>query len=132
MGLYNSFNPSEYYDVTPKTAIVSPPKIKNTDTISGESSKIIPPKQKKSLYGEAQEKEAFASKIKGPDFRDVYRVGQMVAIQSQNGQVRTRKGKIIEIVDRDLMYVSMEDTYKDVHGNWMVDFVVATDTVTKL
>lgn len=131
MGLYNSFNPSDYYDPSPK-----PPstqlKHKTLANISNESNKAVPIKQKKSLYGEAQEKEAITSKIKGPDFRDVYRVGQMVAVQSENGKLRTRKGKIIEIVDHDLMYVSMEDTYKDVHDNWMVDFVVSTDIVTKL
>jgi hypothetical protein len=73
-----------------------------------------------------------SEKYTGPDFRQIYRVGQAVAILGPNGNYRTRKGSIAEIVSNNLMYVWMEDTYKDVNNQWQVDFVTDKDHIIKL
>ena len=139
MGLYSTFNTSQYYDDD------SPIK-KNKQSLEVEQKKDEPKKEykkphqvepppvikKKSLYAEAQEVASTKSEYSDKDFRDLYRVGQMVSVYEKSGKIRTKQGRIVEIVDRDLMYVGMEDTYKDVNGNWLIDFVTSKDIITKL
>ncbi len=128
MGLYSSFSTSDYYDDTPiKKKTQTTPKVKQQENISP-----IKPEVRKSLYAEAQEVATSKSEYTGPDFREVYKVGQAVAIQGPNGNYRTTKGVIAEIVAINLMYVYMEDTYKDATDQWLVDFVTDTDTITLL
>lgn len=126
MALYSSFTTSQYYD--------EPVKAKAQET-QKEYIKPHEPKlseeKKKSLYEEAKQI-AETHKYVGPDFREIYRVGQEVAIQGPKGNIRTRKGRIAEIVARDLMYVWMEDTYTDVNGNFMADFVTGEDIITRI
>jgi hypothetical protein len=130
MGLYSSFNPSDYYDDEPKK--VQPIKKQITQEIKKPNSPMISEKKRKSLYDEAMKVASSKSEYKGPDFRDIYRVGQMVAIQGPNGMFRTRKGKIAEIVAQNLMYVYMEDTYKDATDQWLADFVTDKDKIIPL
>ena len=140
MGLYSSFNPAQYYDDPSPAKKAQPTPQQETN----QSQKVeykkphslpnygLTEQKRKSLYEEAQKVATSRAEIKGPDFRDIYRVGQMIAVKSGNGQLRTKKGRIVEIVDRDLMYVGMEDSYKDVNDNWLVDFVTDKDIVIKL
>ena len=128
MGLYTSFNTSDYYGDESK------PAPKNTPEKIQEPQEMpkIKEEVRQSLYAQAQEVASSKSKYTGPDFRDVYRVGQAVAIQGPNGNYRTTKGRIAEIVSKNLMYVYMEDTYKDATDQWLVDFVTDTDKITIL
>lgn len=135
MGLYSSFNPADYYDepVVKK----SPSQQPKSQPSEYKKPHQVPDyglteQKRKSLYEEAQKVATSRSEIKGPDFRDIYRVGQMIAVRGPSGNIRTKKGRIVEIVDRDLMYVGMEDSYKDVNENWLVDFVTSKDIIDKL
>lgn len=136
MGLYSSFSTSQYYDepVVKKPTTPQPEKQSQADYKKPHqvADYGLTEQKRRSLYEEAKKVESSKSVIKGPDFRDIYRVGQMIRVQAPNGHVRTNKGRIVEIVDRDLMYVGMEDSYKDVNDNWLVDFVTQTDKITKL
>lgn len=132
MGLYSSFDPSQYYDE---------PVVKKQQTQQAEASKPqkykkpnqpIPEQKRRSLYDQAKEVATSISEYKGPDFKEVYRVGQKVAIKGPNGNFRTRNGRIAEIVAKNLMYVFMEDQYRDVNNQWIVDFVTDKDTVIPL
>lgn len=129
MALYSSFDPSEYYDEPvqkPKKEVQPHKKQINSNEVPS-----IPETKRKSLYEEA--KKVMTDKEKsGVDFRNLYRVGQMIAVQGPNGQYRTTKGRIAEIVAEDLMYVYMEDAYKDANENWLVDFVTAVDKIYPL
>ena len=125
MPLYSSFNPEDYYDEKPK-------KVETGSTNKHPVVQSVPTNIKKSLYDQAKEIATSVSKYTGPDFRDIYRVGQLVAIQGPNGAIRTKKGQIAEIVERNLMYVWMLDTYKDAQDQWLVDFVTDKDTIHKL
>jgi hypothetical protein len=133
MGLYSSFNPSQYYD-TPTPVVKN--NVEKVETPYKKPHQVenygLTEQKRRSLYSEAQKVASSRSVVKGPDFREIYRVGQMIAVQAPNGSLRTKKGRIVEIVDKDLMYVGMEDSYKDVNGNWLVDFVMSTDKITKL
>jgi hypothetical protein len=133
MGLYSSFSTSQYYDepVVKKPAQQAEKSTEYKKPHQTENNGLTEQKRK-SLYAEAQKVASTAAVIKGPDFREIYRVGQMIRVQAPSGHVRTNKGRIVEIVDRDLMYVGMEDTYKDVNDNWLIDFVTPTDRITKL
>ena len=130
MGLYSTFNTSDYYDDEPTTPTPTPqkPPVDTNPTII----KPITQEVKRSLYDQAKEVMTSKSEYKGPDFRDIYRVGQAVAIQGPNGEFRTRKGTIAEIVASTLMYVYMEDSYKDATDQWLTDFVTDKDTITPL
>jgi len=131
MGLYSSFDTSQYYDTPPKKKEqkkVTEHKNPNNNV----NNYVLTPQKRKSLYEEAKYIRENASDKSKVDFREIYRIGQMVMIQKPNGEIRTRKGRIIEIVANDLMYVGMEDTYKDVNGNWLVDFVTGDSIITKL
>lgn len=133
MGLYSSFNPADYYDEPVKKKPQDQPK--RTEEFKKPNMPVdngLTEQKRRSLYAEAQKVASSRAEIKGPDFREIYRVGQMIRVQAQNGQLRTNKGRIIEIVDKDLMYVGMEDSYKDVHDNWLIDFVTVADKITKL
>lgn len=133
MGLYSSFNPSDYYDDEPVKKQSQPQQSVNTkQEIKTPNAPALSEKKRRSLYDEAQEVASSKTEYKGPDFRDVYRVGQRVAIQSSNGDIRTAKGRIAEIVSNNLMYVWMEDTYQDVNGQWLADFVTDKDIITPL
>ncbi len=123
MALYSSYNSSQYYDepIKPKQPEVEYKKPNEVPKISEQ--------KRKSLYSEAQAIATAISEYNGPNFKLIYRVGQRVAIQSPNGSIRTTNGRIAEIVDKNLMYIWMEDTYKDVNGNWLVDFVTDQDTI---
>jgi len=129
MGLYTSFNPSDYYEPEYKKKETKPSK--------AVEQKQTPPKltesQRKSLYAEAQKvKEKIAKDKKGPNFKKKFRVGQKVAIKNNKNEIVTRNGIILEIVAEDLMYVSMLDTYKDVNDQWLVAFVTHDDTIYPL
>lgn len=136
MGLYSSFSTSQYYDEPVVKKPTTPQSEKQSQTDYKKPHQVadygLTEQKRRSLYEEAKKVESSKSVIKGPDFRDIYRVGQMIRVQAPNGHVRTNKGRIVEIVDRDLMYVGMEDSYKDVNDNWLVDFVTQTDKITKL
>ena len=138
MGLYSSFSTSQYYDEPVVKNIVPTQSEKPTDykkphqVIENNNQYGLTEQKRRSLYEEAKKVESSHSVTKGPDFRDIYRVGQMIRVQAPNGHVRTNKGRIVEIVDRDLMYVAMENSYKDVNDNWLVDFVLHTDRITKI
>lgn len=129
MGLYSSFDTSQYYDTPPKKK--EPKKIIENNTALSKNYGLTEQKRK-SLYEEAKTIRESGSGKNKVDFRELYRVGQMVVIQKPNGQIRTRKGRIIEIVANDLMYVGMEDTHKDVNGNWLIDFVTGDNIITKI
>jgi len=128
MGLYSTFNPADYYDDEPVKKTQK--KVEKVQPVK----KPAPIKEevRKSLYAQAKEVMDSKSHHKGPDFRDIYRVGQAVAIQGPNGEFRTKKGIIAEIVADSLMYVYMEDSYKDATGQWLADFVTDKDTITPL
>lgn len=127
MGLYSSFNPSDYYDdKDKKSTTVTTQSIHTPDRVQPPS---IPTAKKRSLYEQAKEVATSPDMYKGPDFRKVYRVGQQVAIQAPNGNMRTTKGVIAEIVAENLMYVYMTDTYKDANDQWLVDFVTDKDKI---
>jgi hypothetical protein len=135
-GLYSTFSTSQYYDTPPK-----PEKSVDKPTANGSFKKPhqLDPKdygltasKRQSLYAEAQKTVSTKSEYDHIDFKSMYRVGQMVAIQSRNGHYRTRKGRIVEIVNRDLMYVGMEDSTKDAHDHWLIDFVTSSDIITKI
>jgi hypothetical protein len=131
MGLYSSFNPTEYYDKTENNNVKNENNNKQ-NIIKVETPPPIPKKVKKSLYAEAKkelEKQTTKPKV---DFRKIYRVGQKVAIVNKKGELVTQKGKIAEIVAEDLLYVYMQDTYKDVNGNWLVGFVTSEDKIYPL
>jgi len=130
MGLYTSFSTSDYYD----EPITKKQPVQKTEAPKKVEQKVEPIKEevKKSLYAQATEIATSSIEYKGPDFRDIYRVGQLVAIQGPNGNYRTTKGRIAEIVAENLMYVYMEDTYKDATDQWLVDFVTDKDTITLL
>jgi len=135
MGLYSTFTTSQYYD----TPVVKKEN-KPSTTKSSEYKKPhqmpkdygLTPQKRRSLYAEAKEAATTHSEFSNIDFNNLYRVGQMLMIQAPNGTVRTKKGRIVEIVDKDLMYVAMEDTYRDVNNFWLVDFVTPKDKITKL
>lgn len=130
MGLYSSYDPSEFYDTSSKREGTKKKDYKQPHQIADNMS--LTNQKRKSLYEEAQK--IRSGEIKNPnlDFRKLYRVGQLIMVQSKNGVIRTRRGRIVEIVDKDLMYVGMEDTYKDVNDHWLVDFVTGTDKITKI
>lgn len=130
MGLYSSFSTSQYYDDT--TSIKKEQQNKPTQPIQKPHTPVISEQKRKSLYDEAIKIASTESEYTGPDFRDIYRVGQLVTIKGPNGQIRTNNGKIVEIVARNLMYVYMQDTYKDVTGQWLADFVTDKDTIIPL
>jgi hypothetical protein len=125
MGLYTSYDNSMYYD---KKAPTQVPKQKSTEA----KVQQIKPTMKKSLYDQAQKVATKKELYKGVDFRTKYRVGQHVAIQGPNGIYRTQQGIIAEIVAENLMYVYMEDTYKDSTDQWLADFVTDKDTIHEL
>lgn len=126
MALYSSYNTSQYYD-EPKKQEVKP--IPQEYKKPHQQTTPISEQKRRSLYAEAQAIATSITEYKGPDFKSIYRVGQRVAIQSPNGSIRTSNGRIAEIVDKNLMYIWMEDTYKDVNGNWLVDFVTDKDII---
>ncbi len=111
MGLYSSFNPADYYDepVVKKTQAQTPAQPVKQDYKKPHqvADYGLTEQKRRSLYEEAQKVASSREEIKGPDFRDIYRVGQMIAVQAPNGTLRTKKGRIVEIVDRDLMYVGI-------------------------
>lgn len=125
MGLYTSFDTSQYYDDKPVKKVQQPQQSQERT----EPPKEITPTVRKSLYAEAQAQADKKEKYKGVDFRVKYRVGQRVAIQGPNGVYRTENGSIAEIVAENLMYVYMEDTYKDSTDQWLADFVTDKDTI---
>mgnify|MGYP004002672143 CR=1 FL=1 len=127
MPLYSSFNTSQYYDDEEESP-QKPPEYKKPHQSPTELSS----QKKKSLYAEAQAIVTSIEEYSGPDFRDIYKVGQMVSIKGANGIIRTNKGKIAEIVAQNLMYVYMEDSHKDVNNQWLADFVTDKDTITRL
>jgi hypothetical protein len=131
MGLYSSFSTAQYYDEEPVKK-EQKPKQPSTQEIKKPNSPMISEKKRKSLYDEAMKVASSESEYKGPDFRDVYRVGQKVAIQSPSGEIRTGNGRIAEIVANNLMYVWMEDTYRDVNDQWLAEFVTDKDKVIPL
>ena len=124
MGLYTSFDTSSYYDEPNKKAEQAKQKTEITN-------KPKPQETRTSLYAQAQKIKEYKEKI-SVDFRKIYRVGQKVAIQGPNGVFRTKKGVIAEIVAENLMYVYMEDTYKDSTDQWLADFVTDEDTIHTL
>jgi len=129
MGLYTTFNTSDYYDEPVKPRQPQKTVQQLQDAIP--KVKPIPEAQRKSLYDQA--KQILSSKSQqGPNFFDIYRVGQAVAIQDPKGHYRTKKGIIAEIVAETLMYVYMEDSYKDVTGQWLADFVTSEDKIIPL
>jgi hypothetical protein len=134
MGLYTSFNPANYYDEDIKQQIKEENKTKQQHIIQSkeETPPPIPQKIKKSLYAEAKKQLEKMKEKPKVNFKETYRVGQKVAIVDKKGNLVTQKGKIAEIVAEDLMYVYMEDTYKDVNGNWLVGFVTAEDKIYPL
>ena len=121
MGLYTSYDTSEYYDTN------APKKVEKKQ----EETKVvnIPPEVRKSLYDKSQDVLDKKKRYNGIDFRNKYRVGQRIAVQGPNGHTRTSKGVIAEIVAENLMYVSMEDSYKDVNDQWLIDFVTNNDRI---
>lgn len=127
MGVYSNFSTSDYYDKKPQQQVQQQSTVKQTY-----NQPAIPEHTRKSLYDQAKTIAESTDKYKGPDFRKVYRVGQMVAIQGANGQVRTGKGMIAEVVAENLMYVYMTDAYRDANDQWLVDFVTDKDIVTPL
>lgn len=142
MPLYSSFSTSDYYDDEPKN---KQKKVTSQHQKHEQNKKIdykkphqspnnygLTEQKRKSLYEEAQEVASTSSEYDHIDFRSLYRVGQMIMVQRPNGNIATRKGRIVEIVAKNLMYVGMEDTHKDVHGNWLVDFVKSDDKITRL
>lgn len=132
MGLYSSFDTSQYYDEPSKpvktekkvTKIKQPHKVSDNYNLTSQ--------KRKSLYEESQKIKEKGAQYPKVDFRELYRVGQMIIVQSPDGKIRTRRGRIVEIVEKDLMYVGMEDTYKDVQDQWLVDFVTAKDIIKKI
>jgi len=128
MGLYSTFNTSDYYDDEPVKN--TPKKAEQVQPIQ----KPTPVKEevRRSLYEQAKEVMNSKSNHNGPNFKEIYREGQAVAIQGPNGEFRTKKGIIAEIVAPTLMYVYMEDSYKDATDQWLADFVTDKDTVTPL
>lgn len=136
MGLYTTFSTSQYYDTPTK-----PEKSvdKSTENRSFNKPHQFDPKaygltagKRQSLYEAAQKVATTKSEYKHIDFKAMYRIGQLVSIQSRPGHYRTKKGRIVEIVSRDLMYVGMEDSYKDAQDNWLIDFVLASDIITPI
>jgi len=132
MGLYTNFNTSQYYDDEPKKEEKQVINQKKQKIIKHPNTPKISEKKRKSLYEEAMKIATSESEYNGIDFRDVYRIGQQVMIKNPNGTIRTTKGRIAEIVHKNLMYVWMEDTYKDVNGQWLVDFVTDKDIIIPL
>ena len=130
MGLYSSFDPSQYYDDEPvkKETKKSQPE----QEIKKPNAPAISETKRKSLYDEAKKVASSKSDYKGPNFKDVYRVGQRVAVRGADGVVRTAKGRIAEIVEKNLMYVYMEDTFEDVNGQYVADFLTDKDTIMPL
>ena len=128
MSLYSSFNPADYYDTPSKPKAradqVQKPQIKRPEEKMQQ--------KKKSLYEQAKEIATNETEYAGPDFRDVYRVGQYVAIRAASGEIRTKRGRIAEIVAKNLMYVYMEDSHKDVNNQWLADFVTDKDKILPL
>ncbi len=127
MGLYSTFSTSQYYDSPPVVTKAAQPTYKQPHQITK-----IDNNKRKSLYEEAMKIVSSREEYKGPDYRTIYKLNQYVRIQSPQGHVRTNKGRIVEIVASNLMYIAMEDTYKDVQGNWLVDFVTGHDIITRL
>lgn len=141
MGLYSTFSTSQYYDDEPVVKKKVPESSGQNETTQQPTNYKKPhqlpengltPQKRKSLYAEAQHIAASKSERGNVDFVDMYRIGQMLMVQDEKGRVRTRKGRVVEIVSKDLMYIGMEDTYKDVHGHWLVDFVTGKDKITKI
>lgn len=142
MGLYSTFSTSQYYDEPPiKKSNISEVEKKNVDkknkvldehnVVSSNQHNQV--KRKTSLYEEAKEiASSRKSEYANIDFKTLYRVGQPVAIKDEKGVVKTAKGRVIEIVAKDLMYVAMEDTYKDVNDQWLIYFVTPKDKIYPL
>ncbi len=126
MGLYTSFSTSDYYDEPSSTP--SKKQEQAPAQVQAPTQKITPA-VRKSLYDKAQAQATKKEKYNGVDFRKKYRVGQKVAIQGPNGAYRTTNGSIAEIVAENLMYVYMEDSYKDSTDQWLADFVTDKDTI---
>jgi len=144
-GLYTTFSTSQYYDKEEKPAVnttaVSQSSFKKPHQFTVADKKTnqfdataygLTPTKRKSLYEEAQKVASTRTEYDHIDFKSMYRVGQMVSVQGMNGKIRTRKGRIVEIVNRDLMYVGMEDSHKDVNGNWLIDFVTSSDIIVRI
>jgi len=127
MGLYTSLNFSQYYD-EPKKEVKEPINNKQykTKVVS------INKNSRRSLYSEAQQILKKSKKLNGVDFKKQYREGQYVVVFDINGPILTKKGRIIEIIAENLMYVEMEDTYKDVNDNYLVAFVTHENKVIPL
>ena len=121
MGLYTSYDTSEYYDTAPAKKVEKKEEVQKTINIA--------PEVRKSLYDKSQDVLKKKKRYNGIDFRNKYRVGQRIAVQGPNGNTRTSKGVIAEIVAENLMYVSMEDSYKDVNEQWLIDFVTDNDKI---
>jgi len=121
MGLYTSFSTTKYRN-KPKKHIIE-------EESKQEEAPIIKENIKKSLYAEAQKVIKETKNKPSVNFKEQYVVGQLVAIQGPNGIFRTRKGRINEIVAEDLMYVLMEDSYKDSTDEWLADFVTGVDKI---
>ena len=98
-GLYTSFSTSQYYDDVSDTKKADIKNVQN-DTNSNVYKKPhqetqaygLTSQKRKSLYEEAVKVATASEKYTGPDFRQIYRVGQAVAILGPNGNYRTRKG----------------------------------------
>jgi len=132
MGLYSTFNTSQFYDEQPKQEVKQSTKLVTPRSNYEYSAQAIQSDKRRSLYEEAVTVASKKTEYGEVKFTDLYRVGQPVAVQNHKGEVRTKKGRIIEIVNDSLMYVSMEDSHKDVHDNWLVDFVTKDDKIFPL
>ena len=135
MPLYTSFKSSDYYDDEPVVKKVVKPVEKTVPSEYKKPHKTpnnsLTPEKRKSLYAQAKA-EAESPKYTGPNFKELYRIGQMIQIVGPNGEFRTKKGRICEIVDKNLMYVYMEDSHKDAQDQWLVDFVTDKDKIIKI
>ncbi len=133
MGLYSTFSTSQYYDNNdikdkkPKKEIneekVTNPKIHNTS---------ITEEKRKSLYDEAVKYSSRKMNNQKDSYFNRFRVGQMIAVQTENGLLKTSKGRIAEIAHDSLMYVYDENSHKDVNGNYMVEYVTGKDKIFPL
>ncbi len=134
MGLYSSFDPSQYYDESEKKEIAQEKINKYNERHKAPEVELppIPEAKKASLYEESKSLLKNSKEYNGPDFRDIYNVGQAIAVTDSNDNVKTAKGRIAEIPDRNLMYVYMEDSYKDVNENYLVEFVTDKDKIFPL
>jgi len=124
MGLYTSL---KFNNRTDKQET----KIQHTLDNSNEQ-KNEKQEEKKSYYSSVKSKQEYEKKLNGKNFLKDYKVGQYIKVIDKKNELITNRGRITRISAEDLMFIEMEDTYKDVREHFLGYMVTGEDKIIPL